>query len=60
MNKKLAIGRRIAGQIAARDIIAPLTGELLAAAGEKITMETAMAAERAGVSVVYVTVDEKK
>ena len=60
MNKKLAIGRRIAGQIAARDIIAPLTGELLAAAGEKITMETAMAAERAGVSVVYVTVDEKE
>ena len=35
MNQKLALAKRIAGHVAARDIIAPLTGELLVAAGEK-------------------------
>ena len=51
---------RIAGHVAARDIIAPLTGELLAAAGEKVSKETAAAAEAAGVSLVYLTVDGKE
>ena len=41
-------------------IIAPLTGELLAAAGEKVTKETAAAAEAAGVSLVYLTVDDRE
>ena len=49
---KRAIGRRIQGFVAARDIVAPLTGELLCAAGEKISAETAMAAEKSGVSLV--------
>ncbi len=51
MNKKLALARRIAGFTAARDVVAPLTGELLISAGEKITREMAEAAEAAGVSV---------
>ena len=60
MNKKLAIGRRIQGFVAARDIVAPLTGELLCAAGEKISAETAMAAEKSGVSLVYLALDDKE
>ena len=60
MNKKLAIARRIAGFTAARDIIAPLTGELLCAAGEKITTEISIATEKAGVSLVYLVMDEKE
>ena len=54
MNKKLALARRITGFVAAREIVAPLTGELLCAPGEKITREIAQAAEDAGVSVVYI------
>ena len=60
MNKKLALARRITGFVAARDIVAPMTGELLIAAGEKITRETAEAAEAAGVSVVFLNVDERE
>ena len=60
MNKKLALARRIAGFTAARDVVAPLTGELLISAGEKITREAAEAAEAAGVSVAYLTIDEKE
>ena len=60
MNKKLALARRIAGFTAARDVVAPLTGELLISAGERITREAAEAAEAAGVSVAYLTIDEKE
>ena len=60
LNKKLALARRIQGHVAAKEIIAPLTGELLVAAGEKITSEAALAAEKAGVSLVYLTVNEKE
>ena len=58
MNKKLALARRITGQTAAREIIAPLTGELLVSAGEKISREAAEAAEKAGVSLVYLRGEE--
>mgnify|MGYP003363651597 CR=1 FL=1 len=60
MNKKLALARRITGFVAARDIIAPLTGELLIAAGEKITREAAEAAEAAGVSVAFIMADDRE
>ena len=60
MNKKLALARRIAGFTAARDVVAPLTGELLISAGEKITREMAEAAEAAGVSVAYLTIDDRE
>ncbi|WP_395151444.1 DNA-directed RNA polymerase subunit beta [uncultured Allofournierella sp.] len=60
MNKKLALARRITGFVAARDIVAPLTGELIVAAGEKITRELAEEAEAAGVSVAFVTVDDRE
>ncbi|MDL2327788.1 DNA-directed RNA polymerase subunit beta [Ruminococcaceae bacterium OttesenSCG-928-A11] len=60
MNKKLAIARRIAGSVAARDVIAPLTGELLCAAGEKISREVSEQIEKAGVVAVYLTIDERE
>ena len=59
-NKKLAIAGRLEGNIAARDIVDPLTGELLAAAGEVLSEEQALAAQRRGVSVAYVMAGEKE
>ena len=59
MNKKLALARRIAGYRAAEDIIAPLTGELLAAKGEKITNDKAAEIDAAGVTRVTVWVERK-
>ena len=60
MNKKLAIARRIMGHEAARDIIAPLTGELLCAAGEKIGTDLAWEIEKSGVSIVFLNVDDRE
>ncbi len=60
MNKKLAIARRISGFTAARDIIAPMTGELLCAAGEAITRPVSEEVERAGISAVYLNIEDKE
>ena len=60
LNKKLAIAQRIKGFAPMRDVIAPLTGELLAAKGETIRLETAEAIERAGVVVVYLDIDGRE
>ena len=59
MNNKLALARRIAGYKAAEDIIAPLTGELLAAKGEKINLAKANEIDAAGVTRVTVLVERK-
>ena len=59
MNNKLALARRIAGYKAAADVVAPLTGELLVARGEKISREKAREIDAAGVSRVTVMVERK-
>ena len=59
MNNKLSLTRRIAGYRAAEDIIAPLTGELLAAKGEKINMAKAEDIDNAGVTRVTILVEKK-
>ena len=59
MNNKLSLTRRIAGYRAAKDIIAPLTGELLAAKGEKINMAKAEEIDNAGVTRVTILVEKK-
>ena len=59
MNNKLCLFRRIAGYKTAEDIIAPLTGELLAAKGERINHEKAVEIDNAGVSRVTVIVERK-
>ena len=58
-NKKLAIGLRLAGQTLAEPVVNPLTGELMADAGEVLTREKAMEIERAGVSVAFITVHDE-
>ena len=59
MNNKLALARRIAGYKAAEDVIAPLTGELLVAKGEKINTAKANEIDAAGVTRVVVLVERK-
>ncbi len=59
-NKKLAIAARLAGCKLAEPVIAPLTGEILAEAGEIVTKAKAMEIERAGVMVAVADVEGKK
>ncbi|MCQ2449386.1 MAG: DNA-directed RNA polymerase subunit beta [Clostridia bacterium] len=60
-NKKLALGNRIRGQVLAADVIDPMTGELLAETGAKITKELAEEIEKKGVlSVVIRRPDDAK
>ena len=60
MNKKLSLARRITGYIAAENVVAPLTGELLIEKDVKITRQLAEAADNAGVNVVVLNVEGKK
>ena len=60
MNRKLSLARRIEYFTAAENVIAPLTGEILIAAGEQIAREKALEADKAGVSVVWLDVEGKK
>ncbi len=59
MNKKLALARRIVGFKAFYDVEDPRTGKVIIPAGEKITREMAEAADRAGVKVVNLNIDDK-
>ena len=51
-NKKLALATRIAGNVAAEDVVNE-DGEILAAKGEKISLETANKIQNSGINVVY-------
>jgi len=59
-DKKVALGGRIAGKVVADDVVSPLTGEILASAGDTLSYEMAMAIEKAGVDFVDLLVDEKR
>ncbi len=59
-NKKLGIASRIAGAKSAENVIAPLTGELLAEEGAVITPDMALAIENAGVTDMTVVNAEGK
>ena len=59
-NKKLNLAGRITGQKLSRPIVNPLTGELMAEAGEIITHEKAQEIDNAGVSIAYVNVNERE
>ena len=59
-NKKLAISRRIAGKKLAQPVVNPLTGELLAEAGETLTREKSWEIEAAGVDTVFLDIDGKE
>jgi len=53
-NKKLGIAQRLIGRKAAENVVAPLTGELLAEEGGIITAEMAMEIQNSGVMEVSV------
>ena len=57
-NKKLGIANRLAGCRLSRPVVNPLTGEVMADAGELIGRARALEIENAGVMVAYVTVEE--
>ena len=56
-NKKLDMGRRLAGQVLVSPVADPWTGEVIAEAGEKLTRERAQELAARGVNDVYVDVD---
>ncbi|ERI93018.1 DNA-directed RNA polymerase, beta subunit [Clostridiales bacterium oral taxon 876 str. F0540] len=58
-NKKLALNLRIANQISAKDIIHPITGEILLPKGEKIDREKALEIQDAGINSVDIIVEDK-
>mgnify|MGYP005765211341 FL=1 len=59
-NKKLNLAGRIVGQRLAQPIVNPLTGELMAEAGEMVSHAKAEAIDNAGVTVAFVTVGERE
>ncbi len=58
-NKKMALGRRIAGKKLMLPVANPMTGEIMADAGEILTRERATEIELAGVQEVYLDIDGK-
>ena len=59
-NKKLGVASRIAGFVLARPVVNPLTGEIIADAGEMITKERAAEIESCGVTEVYILVEKRE
>ena len=58
-NKKLAFRNRIRNHILAEDVVDTTTGEILAAAGTKVTAELADQIQNAAIPYVYVQTEEK-
>ncbi|MDD3367408.1 MAG: DNA-directed RNA polymerase subunit beta [Lachnospiraceae bacterium] len=58
-NKKLMLRNRIRHHILAEDVIDTLTGEMIAAAGTKVTAEMADQIQNAAVPFVYIQTEEK-
>ena len=56
-NKKLAIWHRLTGQILAKPVADPISGEIIAEAGERLTRERAEELDSRGVNTAYVYVD---
>ena len=56
-NKKLALKNRIVGQVLAEDVVSPLTGEVIAKKGDKVTRELADAIQNAAVPHVWIDVE---
>ena len=59
-NKKLNLAGRITEQQLSRPVVNPLTGEVMAEAGEVVSRARAREMDDAGVSVAYVMVGEKE
>ena len=59
-NKKLNLAGRLTEQQLSRPIINPLTGELMAEAGEVISRRKAQEIDDAGVSVAYISLNDRE
>ena len=53
-NKKLALRNRVTGMILADNVIDPMTGEVIASEGDKITVDLANAIQNTGIEAIYV------
>ena len=58
-NKKLALNLRIANQIAAVDIVNPLTGEVMVEKSQKISRTMAEEIQNAGINSVDILIEDK-
>ena len=59
-NKKLMLRNRIAGHVLAEDAVSPLTGEVIAGAGTKLTREMADAIQNAAIPYVWIERPEEE
>ena len=59
-NKKLGIASRLSGHLLSRPVADPMTGEILAEAGETLSKERAAELEAAGVTEAYITVEKRE
>ena len=59
-NKKLALAGRLTGKILTRPVSDPLTGEIIADAGELLTREKALKIEASGAYEAYVNIEERE
>ena len=59
-NKKLGVASRISGHRLAEPVANPLTGEIMADAGELIKYDKALEIEQAGVSEVWLDIEHKE
>ncbi|MDY5775725.1 DNA-directed RNA polymerase subunit beta [Sporofaciens sp. SGI.106] len=58
-NKKLSLKNRITGHILAEDVVSPITGEVVAAKGTKVTREIADEIQNAAVPFVWIARDDE-
>ncbi len=59
-NKKLNLAGRLAGQVLSQPVINPATGEIMAEAGERISLQRAMEMDNAGVCNAFVAVGDRE
>ena len=57
-NKKLGVAARIANQVAAEDIVSPISGEVMVSKGDMISREKALEIQNAGVNVVLLQCEQ--
>lgn len=57
-NKKLAISNRLVGHTLAEMVVNPLTGEVIAELGQKVTREMANEIQKSGVDTVFLSIFE--
>ncbi|MBE6013568.1 MAG: DNA-directed RNA polymerase subunit beta, partial [Lachnospiraceae bacterium] len=59
-NKKLAFKNRVRGHALARPVVDPMTGEVLAEAGEVLTSDKAREIQNSGVPAIFIAQDDKE